>query len=62
MDAVGVLDRDQMAALGAGEPQLGDGGGRVVQQAFSICRIGPRFGDDARAVTRADADRSVPSR
>ena len=55
MDAIGILDGDQMAALGARKSQFRDGAGRIGEQALAIRGIGPRFRDDARAVARADA-------
>ena len=44
-----------MPALGTGEAKFRHCLGRVREQALAVSRIGPRFGDDARAVARPDA-------
>jgi hypothetical protein len=49
-----VLDRDQVIAHPADEPELGNGFAGIVEQAALERRIGPRLGDDPRAIVRAD--------
>ena len=49
-----VLDRDQMAALGPGDSELGAGSDRVGHQAAAKLGVAPRLRDDARSGSRTD--------
>ena len=43
-----------MLAFGTAEPELGNRRGRVFEQACTIGLVGPRVGDDRRAVHRPE--------
>ncbi len=50
----GVLDGDHVLALPALEAELGDRGGRVLDEPGPVARVGPGLGHDLGAVVRAD--------
>ena len=54
MDVGGVLQRDDVLALGTAEAELRDRGGGVVEQPSAVRGIDPRVGDDLRPVHRAE--------
>ena len=54
MHIVGVLDYDDVLALGAGESQFLDGAGAVGEQALAVLVIDPGLGHDLGTVHGAD--------